>query len=109
MHSTATGVARLYAGLLAGGVLDGVRLISTDTVAEAVRAQYDGPDLLLQRRVRWTLGMQLEDDGSWGMGGIGGSVGYADPVRGYAFAYVTSHLAGFERAETLIEALHGCL
>jgi len=95
LHATATGVARCYAGLLAGGVLDGVRLFSADTVAEAVTAQYAGPDQLLARPVRWTLGMQLDDDGSWGMSGIGGSCGYADPVRGYAFGYVTRYLAGF--------------
>ncbi|MCW2640231.1 MAG: beta-lactamase [Dactylosporangium sp.] len=106
LHATAGGVCRLYAGLLAGGVLDGVRLVSPDTVAEATAVQYAGPDVLLERPVRWTLGMQLDDDGSWGMGGIGGSVGYADPTRGYAFAYVTSHLAGFDRVDALADAVN---
>ncbi|MFC0507426.1 serine hydrolase domain-containing protein [Micromonospora costi] len=109
LHATATGLARLYAGLLAGGVLDDVRLFDPDLVAEATRAQYDGDDLLLGRRVQWTLGMQREDDGSWGMGGLGGSCGWADPVRGYAFAYVTARLAEFDRVEALVDALHGCL
>jgi CubicO group peptidase (beta-lactamase class C family) len=106
LHATATGLCRLYTGLLAGGVLDGIRLVSPDTVAAATAAQYTGPDLLLERSVRWTLGMQLDDDGSWGMGGIGGSVGYADPARGYAFAYVTSHLAGFDRVDALADAVN---
>jgi CubicO group peptidase (beta-lactamase class C family) len=75
-------------------------------MAEATAVQYAGPDLLLERPVRWTLGMQLDDDGSWGMGGIGGSVGYADPARGYAFAYVTSHLAGFDRVDALADAVN---
>ncbi|RKF27602.1 class A beta-lactamase-related serine hydrolase [Micromonospora globbae] len=109
LHATATGLARLYAGLLAGGTLDGVRLFSPDLVAEATRVQYDGDDLLLGRRTRWTLGMQWEDDGSWGMGGLGGSCAWADPVRGYAFAYVTARLADFDRVETLVDALHDCL
>lgn len=109
MHATAAAVARFYAGLLDGGVLGGVRLWSAETVAEATRVQYDGPDLLLERDVRWSLGMQVDDDTSWGMGGIGGNLGYADPVRGYALGYVTRHLAGFERVDTLIEALHSCL
>ncbi|GAA1800398.1 hypothetical protein [Planosporangium flavigriseum] len=61
-----------------------------------------GHDVLLERPVRWTLGMQLEDDGSRGMGGSGG---YAHPARGYAFAYVTSHLAGFDRVDALAEAV----
>ncbi|NJC72679.1 beta-lactamase family protein [Planosporangium thailandense] len=106
LHATAEAVARLYAGLLAGGVLGGVRLVGRDTVAEAVRVQYSGPDLMLERPVRWTLGMQVDDDGSWGMGGLGGNVGFADPVRGYAFAYVTGHLAGFERVDALADAVN---
>jgi CubicO group peptidase (beta-lactamase class C family) len=106
LHANAPAVSRLYAGLLAGGTLDGVRLLGADTVAEAIGVQYAGPDLLLERPVRWTLGMQLDDDGTWGMGGIGGSVGYADPSRGYAFAYVTRHLADFERVDTLAEAVN---
>jgi CubicO group peptidase (beta-lactamase class C family) len=109
LHASAAAVVRLYAGLLAGGVLDGVRLLRPDTVTEAVSVQYAGPDLLLERPVRWTLGMQVDDDGTWGMGGIGGSVGYADPDRGYAFAYVTRHLAGFERVDALADAVNRML
>ncbi|MGW1448974.1 serine hydrolase domain-containing protein [Micromonospora sp. NPDC002411] len=109
LHATASGLARLYAGLLAGGALDGVRLFSPELVAEATRVQYDGPDLLLDRQVRWTLGMQWEPDGSWGMGGIGGSSAWADPERGYAFAYATAHLAEHDRVDELVEVLHSCL
>lgn len=109
LHSTAGALARLYAGLLAGGVLDGVRLFSRELVAEATRVQYDGDDLLLGRRTRWTLGMQWEEDGSWGMGGIGGSSAWADPGRGYTFAYATAHLADHDRVDALADALHSCL
>ncbi|TDB70612.1 serine hydrolase domain-containing protein [Micromonospora sp. KC723] len=109
LHATASGLARFYAGLLGGGALDGVRVFGADLVAEATRVQYDGPDLLLERRTRWTLGMQGEEDGSWGMGGIGGSSAWADPRRGYAFAYVTARLAGHDRVDELVEALHSCL
>lgn len=109
LHATASGLARLYAGLLAGGVLDGVRLIGAELVAEATRVQYDGEDLVLDRQVRWTLGMQWEPDGSWGMGGIGGSSAWADPERGYAFAYTTALLAEHDRVDELVEVLHSCL
>jgi CubicO group peptidase (beta-lactamase class C family) len=104
LHATARAVARFYAGLLAGGTFDGHRLMSADTVAEMVRVQHSGPDLLLGNDVDWTLGMQVDPDGTWGMGGIGGNVGYADPALDYAFAYVTHHLAGFERVDVLAEA-----
>lgn len=106
LHATARGVARFYLGLLADGELDGVQLLSPATAAEAVRIQYQGQDLLLERPVRWTLGMQVDDDGSWGMGGIGGSVGYANPARDYAFAYVTRRLADFDRVESLVDAVN---
>jgi CubicO group peptidase (beta-lactamase class C family) len=104
LHATARAVARFYAGVLAGGTLDGHRLMSTETVAEMVRVQHSGPDLLLGDDVEWTLGMQVDPDGTWGMGGIGGNVGYADPALDYAFGYVTHHLAGFERVDALAEA-----
>ncbi|MEU8111663.1 serine hydrolase domain-containing protein [Micromonospora sp. NPDC048947] len=109
LHATAPSLARLYAGLLAGGVLDGVRLFSPDLVTEATGVQYDGPDLVLDRDARWTLGMQREPDGSWGMGGIGGSSAWADPERGYTFAYATAHLAEHDRVDELVEALHSVL
>ncbi|MFB9235596.1 serine hydrolase domain-containing protein [Plantactinospora siamensis] len=105
LHTTATGLARFYAGLLAGGVLDGVRLLRPETVAEAVRVRYDGPDLLLGRRVQWTLGMQVEDDGTWGMGGLGGNVGYADPRRAFTFGYVTRRLGDFDRVDALVKVV----
>ncbi|MFG1949884.1 serine hydrolase domain-containing protein [Micromonospora sp. NPDC048830] len=109
LHATAAGLARLYAGLLAGGTLDGVRLFSPELVAEATRVQYDGPDVVLDRRACWTLGMQWEPDGSWGMGGIGGSSAWADPARGYTVAYATARLADHDRVDELVEALHSCL
>lgn len=109
LHATARSLGRLYTGLLAGGVLDGVRLFSSELVAEATRVQYDGPDLVLDRPAHWTLGMQWEPDGSWGMGGLGGSSAWADPERGYVFAYATAHLAEHDRVDELVEVLHSCL
>jgi CubicO group peptidase (beta-lactamase class C family) len=105
LHATASALARLYANLLAGGA----GLLGEGLVGELTATQFDGPDRLLERRVRWTLGMQLEDDGTWGMGGNGGSTAYADRARGYAFAYVTRRLADHHRVDILIDALDACL
>jgi CubicO group peptidase (beta-lactamase class C family) len=105
LHATATALARLYANLLGGGA----GLLDAGLVRELTTTQFDGWDQLLQRRVQWTLGLQADDDGTWGMGGIGGSVGFADPVRGYAFAYVTRRLSDHHRVDILVDALHGCL
>lgn len=99
LHATATGLARFYAALLAG------RLLSPELTAEMTRAQYTGPDLLLGRTVAWTFGMQLEPGGDWGMGGIGGSCGYAVPERGLAVGYVTRRLSAAERLDPLHDLL----
>jgi CubicO group peptidase (beta-lactamase class C family) len=101
LHATATGVARFYAGLLGHGV----PLISPELIAAATSVQVDGPDLLLGRPVRWGLGVQIDDDGTWGMGGVGGSCGCADPARGYAVGYVTRRLADFDRIDAIAAAL----
>jgi CubicO group peptidase (beta-lactamase class C family) len=55
----------------------------------------------------WGLGVQFEPDGTWGMGGLGGSAGWADPVRWQAIAYVTCRLgdyAAVDRIETALAA-----
>ncbi|MFI5840857.1 serine hydrolase domain-containing protein [Catenuloplanes sp. NPDC051500] len=105
LHTTATALARLYANLLSGGA----GLFPASLITEATSAQYTGFDLVLDREVTWTLGMQLEPDGSWGMGGIGGSCAFADPSRGYAFAYTTRHLADFDRVDRLVDTLNALL
>ncbi|MEV0717413.1 serine hydrolase domain-containing protein [Asanoa sp. NPDC050611] len=105
MHTTAAAVARFYQGMLAGGVLDGHRILSEQATAEMIRVQHDGPDQLLDRPVKWALGFQVEDDGSFGHGGIGGSCGYALPGAGLAIGFVTRHLADFDRMDELDTAV----
>jgi len=107
-HATARGIARFYAGLLAGGELDGVRLLGERTVAEMVGPQASGRDELLGEDVTWGLGVMLAD-GGWGMGGVGGSLGWADPGGGYAAAYVTCRMGDHDRAEAIEQALTRCL
>jgi CubicO group peptidase (beta-lactamase class C family) len=107
LHATATGLARMYAGLLAGGVLDGHRLLDPALASAAVSAQHDGPDLMLEQRVVWGFGVQVEDDGTWGMGGLGGNAGWADPATGHAIGYVTRRLGDFDRVDELDSALPG--
>jgi CubicO group peptidase (beta-lactamase class C family) len=63
-----------------------------------------GPDRLLGEDVTWGLGVGLEA-GGWGMGGIGRSLGWADPAHGLAWPYVTTRMGDHGRAETLARAL----
>jgi CubicO group peptidase (beta-lactamase class C family) len=104
-HATAAGVARLFAGLL-DGALDGVRLLSPGLVAAMRAGELTGVDRVLGEEITWGLGVWVDHDG-FGMGGLGGSLGMADPELGIAEAYVTRHLAGHERADAMDAALRG--
>jgi CubicO group peptidase (beta-lactamase class C family) len=102
-HGTARAVAAFYGALATGGVLAGTRLLGADLLDEALRTQAEGIDVLLGRPVRWGLGFQLEDDG-FGLGGIGGSVGWGDRAARSGFAYVTRRMGGHDRADAVEEA-----
>jgi CubicO group peptidase (beta-lactamase class C family) len=100
-HGDARSVARFYDALLRG------ELISEDLLAEATRPQWTGTDVILDDYRSWGLGFGVDDDG-FGMGGIGGSLGWADPERGVAFGFVTTRLGSHDRAESaLLPLLRG--
>lgn len=110
IHATATGCARFYAGLLAGGELDRVRLISADLAAQMGRVHAQGQDLVLEHPVNWGLGVQVDPDcGEIGMGGISGSYAFAHPGLSYSFAFLTRSLHDHQRVTILINALNACL
>ena len=64
--------------------------------------------MLIRSKVTWGLGVWVDYDG-FGMGGLGGSLGMADPALGLAEAYVTRHLAGHDRAGAMDAALRAAL
>jgi CubicO group peptidase (beta-lactamase class C family) len=105
LHATAVALARFYAGLLAGGTLDGRRLLSPAIVDELTSAHFRGPDRFIENTATWGLGVQLEDDGTWGMGGLGGNAAWADPSTGHAIAYVTRQAGDFARVTALETAI----
>ena len=103
---TARDLARFYAMMGNGGELDGVRILKPETVAEATHLQSEANDFSLGMRMRRSLGLVLDDSrmgastnagdglGTFGHGGAGTSVGWADPGLGLAVAYITN---GFPR------------
>lgn len=102
-HGTARGVAGLYAALLGG------QLLSAGLLAEATTAQATGIDLVVGGPERsWGLGFAVDDDG-FGMGGTGGSVGWASVVGNYAFGFVTGSMGNHDRADRLENAVRSCL
>lgn len=98
--ATARDLARYFAMMESGGTLDGVRIFSPETVAEVTKLQVKGIDLTNERTSRRSLGLSLgdprmgssatEDIRTFGHGGAGTSVGWADPDSGLAMAYITN-------------------
>lgn len=105
--ATARDLARFYAMMAGGGHLDGVSIMKPETVKEVTTLQSEGIDLTLERQVRRSLGLALGDDrmgspeqvttGSFGHGGAGTSVGWADPEVGLAVGFITN---GFRAEHT---------
>jgi len=93
IHATSMAIARFYAAILDGRLPD------------LAVPQYSGPDLFLESEVTWGLGVQIEPDGTWGQGGLGGNAGWADPSRDLAIAYVTRRLGDFETVDRIERAL----
>ncbi len=95
-------------------------LLDRAVLAEATREAAAGEDLVLARPSRFGLGFQLTQrerpfgPGPSGFGhfGAGGSVGFADPDAGVAFAYVMNR-GGPQwrdpRNRALIDALYAAL
>jgi CubicO group peptidase (beta-lactamase class C family) len=120
-HATARAVARIYSALAAGGAIDGIRLLRTDTLEQATREVSSGHDEVLGRPSRFGLGFQLTQperplgpgQSSFGHFGAGGSLGFADPDHGLAFAYTPNQGDGPRwqnpRNRGLVDALYACL
>jgi len=119
-HGNARGVARFYSALAEGGAIDGVRVLSRESLAEATREHSCGPDLIVQRNSRFGLGFQLTQPerplgpGERGFGhfGAGGSLGFCDPEASLAFGYVTNDMGPRwqnPRNRALIDAVYACL
>jgi CubicO group peptidase (beta-lactamase class C family) len=97
-HGTARGVAGLYAHLLKGEIL---RPALRD---EAASAQARGIDRVMGGDERaWGLGFGIDDEG-FGMGGSGGSVGWACLTGGYAYGFVTGTMGSHERSDLVEDA-----
>lgn len=91
---TARGVAGFYAALASG------EIISETLLAEAASKVSVGRDQVLGDESAWGLGFGVDDDG-FGMGGLGGHVGWWSSVGEYAMGYVSGSLGGFEALEAL--------
>jgi len=120
-HGTARALARLYGALACGGDVDGMRVLSADSIRRCYSEQSRGEDAVLLRETRFSLGFMLPQPGmpnsrnprNFGHPGAGGSIAYADPDARIGFAYVMNKMrndnAMDSRAAALIEAMYASL
>ena len=120
-HGNARSVARVMAALACGGTLDGVRLLGRATIERAIEEQCYAKDLVLGFPLRWGLGFMLTSETlplgrnphTFGHGGWGGSLGFADLDARVSWAYVMNKMSpgttGDFRAGGPIAALYSAL
>jgi len=115
---TARALARMYAALI--GEVDGVRLLTPETLAAATKEQAVGADRVLLVPTRFSLGYALPTEvtpmtgpSSFGHPGRGGALGFADPEHRIAFGYVMNHIIEDAptdvRATSLVDAVRKSL
>jgi len=121
-HGNARGVARIYSALSVGGEIDGVKLMSKDSIERMITEQHNQIEQLQDRPYHQALGVLLNTPEAVYMGpnprafghhGIGGSIGFCDPDGRIAFSYACNkmHSVGDNgpRARRLIDALYASL
>ncbi|MEX2229133.1 MAG: serine hydrolase domain-containing protein [Dehalococcoidia bacterium] len=118
-HVNARGLARLYSALARGGELDGVRLLSAEAIVRAAAQQVRSTDAVLgivtSRSLGYMLPIAEQGDprgaGAFGHGGMGGSIGFADPAHRMGFGYAMNQMGGVvdTRWRVLAEAAYAAL
>ncbi|WP_062213739.1 serine hydrolase domain-containing protein [Streptomyces sp. NBRC 109706] len=116
--ASATGLAGVYAAAVSG-IGDGERLLSRDTVTDAVREVSAGKGWLgFDSGARWGSGYLLNSsfrpmlsERSFGNDGAGGQFAFGDDTHGVGFAYVANRMVGHgdARATRLVAAVRSCL
>ena len=102
--ATAGDLARFYAMMERKGALDGSTVISQATAEEAVEFQVEGVDKSIGLFAQRSLGLALGDERmgkstgdplkTFGHGGAGTSIGWADFDSGLAVGYITNGFRG---------------
>jgi len=95
---TARSLARMYAALAGGGEIDGVRLLSRETLDRATEIQEPatGGRAVIPIDMRWRLGYHLVgttrgiSERAFGHFGFGGSGAWADPGRELALGMIVN-------------------
>jgi len=121
-HGNARSVARILSVISRGGEVDGVRLLSPETIELIFREQANGVDLVLGVPLRFGIGYglpvpetipYLPDEKICFWGGWGGSLIVMDLGRKLTIAYMMNKMApgiiGSPRAEQYCRAIYAAL
>ena len=118
---SAAALAKFYAMLAAGGVMDGRRYFGETTIRQMTTTLASGLDRVFQIPTAFSAGFMKDPPGAsprifgpsslaFGQPGAGGSHAFADPENGIAFAYVMNQmeqsLLPNEKSLRLVEAIY---
>ena len=117
--ASARGLARVYAALACGGTLDGTTICRPEALRPIEERQsWQAPDAVLLKAMGWSQGFLKEEGGifspnpaAFGHPGAGGALGFCDPTRQLAWAYVMNRMdfrLRSPRAIALSQALYRC-
>ncbi len=115
-HATARAIAGFYTALLEGAPQP---ILGRGLLTESITTQSEGHDRVLDRPSRFGLGFALHQDerpigatrAAFGHYGYGGSLGFADPDAGIAFAYLINRPGDRwqnPRTKALLDTLRSC-
>ena len=122
-HGNARSLVRALSPISLGGTMNGVRLLSPDTIDLIFQEQANGIDLVLAMPIRWGIGFALPhpeavpdipDEKVCFWGGWGGSMVVMNPDRRTTFAYVMNKMgqvtpAGTERTRKYTQLIYQAL
>jgi len=91
-HGNARSLVRALSPITRGGSVNGVRLLSQDTIDLIFQEQSNGIDLVLGAPVRFGIGFALTEGRGCFWGGWGGSLIAMHPRRRTTFAYVMNKM-----------------
>ena len=109
----------MYAMLARGGEIDGVRIVSASSISRHTAEQARGEDAVFgggDTRVALGYGRPTPtglsfgpNDEAFGMQGMGGALGYADPIAKVGFGYVMNQTRGGGQTDPRARALSAAL
>lgn len=120
-HANARSCARAMSALACGGEVDGVRILSQAAIDQAITEQCYRDDLVLLQPMRWGVGFMLSSEQmpmgpnprTFGHGGAGGSLAFADLDARASYAYVMNKMGvtttGDLRGASCAQAFYQCL